>query len=1089
MRAMDTRYSIRTKIIAWSFVPTMLILMIVAVTIYYAYQQVTENLVVERNRELVRLTASQLAAEMSSHVSILEAEARMLALRDLSPEEQRAFLNERRNRLVVFDGGVILLDSTGTVVGTEPDRPEIIGQDWSGRAYFRQVLHSTDVVFSDIEPDGPDGTQVIAFVVPVIGPMGEFQGAMAGMFRMGATAVSAFYGDLVKLRMGQNGNAYLVDGNGRLIYHSDDRRIMEDVSTSAVVRQALRGRVGTARTRDFDGQDILASFAPVPGTSWGLITQEHWATLTRSGQGYGPYLLGLLAMGVILPVLVVSFGVRHITTPIARLISAAQRVAEGDFDQTITTGTKDEIAELASQFNLMAARLRESYGQLEQRVADRTRELAGLNDIATVVSQSLDLNQILSDALDKTLEVLDMDAGGVLLPDSETGILRTVAYRGLSPKLVTQLDEMVSQPEFIRRLADEAGPLVIADLSLQDEHSAMRAGGFRSLARIPLRAQDEIRGLLFVCAHESREFESSKVRLLTSIGDQIGVAVDNARLFEAEIRRRQEQGVLVGMSQLVSSTLDLNQVLSRAAEYATDIFGVGHCLICLYDKAGVDLRCAVAKGFDTAVCAALEQGEMPLDGMILWDHVMDTRRPHIIEDVPQDPRVNPILTGQLDMQSILVVPIEAGGRPLGLIQLGTRRPLKRHFTPDEGELALAMANQVAMAIDSARHYEEQRRRAEQFRIINEVSRGITSLLDLDELLHTVVRLIKDTFGYYNVNILMMDTEREELVLQAGLEGFIDDSTSPTEYRLKVGQVQEGILGYVAATGEALLANDVSREPRYKPLPELPDTRAEIGVPIQVRGRVVGVLDVQNAEVNSFDEGDLITLQTLADQIGVAVENARLFAQAEQSAAAAERQRLARDLHDAVTQTLFSASLIAEVLPRIWERDPEQGRQRLEELRQLTRGALAEMRTLLLELRPTALAEASLPELLKQLAEATTGRSRVPIALEIDGACELPQEVKVAMYRIAQEALNNVAKHSGADSAVLSLSCQNGKATLCIVDQGRGFDPETMPGNRLGLSIMQERAQGIDAELSIESQIGRGTRVMVTWQGDANRSGT
>ena len=158
---------------------------------------------------------------------------------------------------------------------------------------------------------------------------------------------------------------------------------------------------------------------------------------------------------------------------------------------------------------------------------------------------------------------------------------------------------------------------------------------------------------------------------------------------------------------------------------------------------------------------------------------------------------------------------------------------------------------------------------------------------------------------------------------------------------------------------------------------------------------------------------MLAARTLADQLAIAIENSRLYEQASELAASHERQRLARDLHDAVSQTLFSVSLIAEVLPRIYARDPDQGAQRLEELRQLTRGALAEMRTLLLELRPAALAEANLPDLLKQLGEAVTGRARIPVEVVSEGSPELPSDVRLAFYRIAQEALNNVAKHSGA----------------------------------------------------------------------------
>ena len=199
------------------------------------------------------------------------------------------------------------------------------------------------------------------------------------------------------------------------------------------------------------------------------------------------------------------------------------------------------------------------------------------------------------------------------------------------------------------------------------------------------------------------------------------------------------------------------------------------------------------------------------------------------------------------------------------------------------------------------------------------------------------------------------------------------------------------------------------------------------------------------------------------------------------AVAEERNRLARDLHDAVTQTLFSASLIAEVLPKLWRRDQTEGENRVTELRELTRGALAEMRTLLLELRPTALEDAPLGDLLKQLAESITGRARVPVSVDLNGNCDLSPDVKISLYRIAQEALNNIAKYSGANRALIKFYCQTDQVEMSIEDDGIGFDPATVPPDSLGLGIMRERAETILATLEINSQIGQGTEISVTWQ--------
>jgi len=223
----------------------------------------------------------------------------------------------------------------------------------------------------------------------------------------------------------------------------------------------------------------------------------------------------------------------------------------------------------------------------------------------------------------------------------------------------------------------------------------------------------------------------------------------------------------------------------------------------------------------------------------------------------------------------------------------------------------------------------------------------------------------------------------------------------------------------------------------------------LGLPLSVGSEPYGGLILYFAHERTFSAEDLELSSTFADQAMLAIANAQLRDQAEQTAVAMERSRLARDLHDAVTQTLFSASLIAEVMPATWEADHAEGRNLLQELRQLSRGALAEMRTLLLELRPAALADADLADLLRQLADSLTGRTGTPVDLTIDGHCSLPSDVHVTLYRIAQEALNNVVKHAEATEVSVSLRCvpsspaddEKGKVTLVVSDNGKGFDPD------------------------------------------------
>jgi PAS domain S-box-containing protein len=227
---------------------------------------------------------------------------------------------------------------------------------------------------------------------------------------------------------------------------------------------------------------------------------------------------------------------------------------------------------------------------------------------------------------------------------------------------------------------------------------------------------------------------------------------------------------------------------------------------------------------------------------------------------------------------------------------------------------------------------------------------------------------------------------------------------------------------------------------------------------------------ESGEIDSV----VVTIEDITDQV-------QAEKRAEQAVAAAERERLARDLHDAVTQSLFSVAAIAEALPHVWKRDPQEAWRGLEELRRLTQGALAEMRTMLLELRPAALAEHRLDTLLDQLTEAMMGRTRIPVKTQVVGDCSLPTDAQIALYRIAQEALNNIAKHARASQATVHLDCSPGHAELSIRDDGGGFDQEIVQPHHLGLKIMHERAQAVGATLKIESQSGQGTVIVVNWR--------
>ena len=376
-------------------------------------------------------------------------------------------------------------------------------------------------------------------------------------------------------------------------------------------------------------------------------------------------------------------------------------------------------------------------------------------------------------------------------------------------------------------------------------------------------------------------------------------------------------------------------------------------------------------------------------------------------------------------------------------------------------VAADVTEKVSLQQNLEEHVEERTR---ELQMLLDVSAVANSSLNLDEALERTLDLIVALVGASRAGVVLLDEQTGELIprVLCPLQSVTQDDLAK----------MLSVCRFVADEGRSMNIVPNPAKGLFEPGALLP---------LQIRERKLGVLVIVGSQGTSFSEAQLALFQSIADQLSVAIENARLFEKNEQAAVTAERNRLARDLHDAVTQTLFSSSMIADVLPRIWERNPEEGRRRLEELRQLTRGALSEMRTLLVELRPAALVDTDLGDLVGHQVNAFIARTRLAVEYNRNCSFNPPPEIKDAIYRIAQEALNNIAKHAEASQVKVELNCDPKRVELMIQDDGMGFDPLSSDHEGLGLKIMQERARNVGAKLEIHSQMQAGVTLQVYWQ--------
>ncbi len=263
------------------------------------------------------------------------------------------------------------------------------------------------------------------------------------------------------------------------------------------------------------------------------------------------------------------------------------------------------------------------------------------------------------------------------------------------------------------------------------------------------------------------------------------------------------------------------------------------------------------------------------------------------------------------------------------------------------------------------------------------------------------------------------------------------------------------------------------------LPEAHEGQAFVNLPLRVNERTIGGLSYGFSQPQAFAEEDKAFIIALAQQCAQAMERVRLYKQTQDMVVLEERHRLAQDLHDAVNQALFAATIVAESLPRLWAQSPERGNEQIKLIVTLNQGAMAEMRTLLLELRPEMIFKTPLSRLLDQLSKSVSAKLAITTQVEIEGQeILLPPNVHFAFYRIAQESLNNVARHSQATQFTIYLEYKPDQLILNIRDNGRGFDPAH---TSVGMGTMRERAESIQSTLEISSSPGAGTEVKLVWK--------
>ncbi len=680
---------------------------------------------------------------------------------------------------------------------------------------------------------------------------------------------------------------------------------------------------------------------------------------------------------------------------------------------------------------------------------------------------TIDVPRLLQHAVDEAARLLDADGAMLYLVDLATGRMRWVRDAGVvsgsDREWFRSLDLPVGIGMFGLAIAEGTVTRTddyLADQSFPHDKVADRVAqevGIRSMIVAPL--MDGLGALGAVGTYSTRPaaFTDAHAALLKALADHAAVAVVNARLIDqlgraraAEARRADVERALREIAARIAAIRDPAEVLQRLVDEAQRLLCSDGAQLSLMAEGRRHLTAAVMSGeTDEETRAWLRELHFPLDGgmnglaattgQAVWteDYMVDPRIPHEPDDQETAER--------LGLRGMAVAPLRGPeNEVIGTLAVSYREP--RRIGEDEIGLLQAFADQAAIAVANARLYDELRRSEERHRYLLEHSPDLVWSTDAEGRFTLLSEACERMTGWkpqeligkhFGVLVHPNSAERTE---QAWAHGRADPSRK-TQYRLDLRH----------RDGHAV--------------------RAEVhAVAFELDGRFAGA----HGSLRDMTEHDRLEHD--------------LRQSAAERAAEWERANLARELHDSVTQALFSMTLTTRSIEMLLQRDPDAAARKLMELRELQRDALAEMRALIFELRPASLETDGLAQALRTHAAAVQGRTGLPVRVEADHIERLPLDLENALYRIAQEALHNVVKHASASGASIRLGEEAGTVRMAIEDDGHGFDQAAVPSGHLGLIGMRTRAERIQGTFAVTSRPGQGTRVEVVAPVPERRTG-
>jgi GAF domain-containing protein/HAMP domain-containing protein len=890
---------------------------------------------------------TNLTTWIEQNVDTLDLMVRLPAINGMNPEQQRPVL-----QAVASTHPYMYLVSTTDLTGmniARNDEGELT--DYSDRVWYKNALTGAPVTYQSLI-GRTSKKPALVVSTPIMDDSGKLIGV--GMFAADLADLS----NKVRVRsFGRTGTTYIVDANNMLLAHPDPALTQDelrDFSEYPPVAALRQGAVGTYIFTDEEGVTWRA-YVSALNNGWGVITQQSEAEILTPIQSFQRTTYTLITIATALMLVLMWWVIRQMIRPIGLLTETASAIAAGDLNREARVTSQDEIGKLAITFNSMTSQLRNLISSLEQRVAERTQSLELAADVSRSVSQVRALDVMLKDAAEIIRSRFDLYYVQVYLSNQAQNMLILQSGTGLvGAELVGRGHQLPLDTGSINGLAaTEKHSVVIADTAAS---ATFRPNPLlpdtRSEMAVPLLVGDKIMGVLDLQSRQPDALNKGLLPAFEALAGQLAIAIQNAQLLaeteEARVEVEKQAGRMVraGWTDYLDAlhkpektgyVYEENQVKpmdeAQMAESPNPETALTAPITITGESIGmlaVETTNRSPKNTELIQIVARQVAQQIESLRLLdsaeryrneveqasrrstvegWKEYVGSKSHGNLSFLYDLNTVRPELNEQKIKEATVTLPLKARDETVGKVAvLGIEEPDSYSL-----ELANAVTERLGTHIESLRLFEETKRgqieldkRARQLAAVARISNASSRELDLEKMLHTVVHLTQRQFGLYHAHIFLYNENTGGLKVAAcgWKEGDPHEGTDGTAV-IPINQ-EKSLVATAARERKAVIVNDVSKDPNWLPNPLLPETKAEMAVPLVIGDQILGVLDVQSEEVNIFTEEDANIQSTLAAQVATSLQNARSFAQAQQQA---ERESML----NAISQKIQSATSVEAVL--------------------------------------------------------------------------------------------------------------------------------------------------------------------------------